>query len=102
MIQTLYLVFLQEGGLLYVEVDPSAGGAENWKLDQVVGVLKEGAVGVIPTDTVQVFLCHLIDTGYYYYYYYFLGTKGNILSYIISPEELVLKFHLLAYTIGKG
>lgn len=35
---------------MYVEVDPS--GADCWKLEPVVELLKEGAVGVIPTDTV--------------------------------------------------
>lgn len=43
----------QEDGLLYVEVDPS--GSDSWKLDPVVALLKEGAVGVIPTDTVYVY-----------------------------------------------
>lgn len=40
----------QVDDLLYVEVDPS--GADSWKLERVVNLLKEGAVGVIPTDTV--------------------------------------------------
>lgn len=43
----------QEDGLLYVEVDPS--GTDSWKLEPVADLLKEGAVGVIPTDTVYVF-----------------------------------------------
>lgn len=47
-----YLWKCQEDGLCYVEVDPS--GEESWKLDPVVKLLKEGAVGVIPTDTVYV------------------------------------------------
>lgn len=34
---------------MYVEADPS--GADSWKLEPVVELLKEGAVGVIPTDT---------------------------------------------------
>ncbi|KAI4387695.1 hypothetical protein MLD38_000108 [Melastoma candidum] len=51
--------FTKEGGLLYVEVYPSAEGAENWKLDPVVEILKEGAVGVIPTDTVYAIVCDL-------------------------------------------
>lgn len=38
--------------MLYIEADPS--GAENWKLEPVIKLLKEGAVGVIPTDTVYV------------------------------------------------
>ncbi|KAK1294543.1 hypothetical protein QJS10_CPA16g00968 [Acorus calamus] len=44
-------------GMLYVEADPS--GAENWKLDQVVELIKDGAVGVIPTDTVYAIVCDL-------------------------------------------
>lgn len=44
------LFLLQEDELLYVEVDPS--GSDSWKLDPVVDLLKQGAVGVIPTDTV--------------------------------------------------
>ncbi|KAJ0113659.1 hypothetical protein Patl1_03032 [Pistacia atlantica] len=42
--------FTKEDRLMYVEVDPS--GADCWKLEPVVELLKEGAVGVIPTDTV--------------------------------------------------
>ncbi|KAK6153164.1 hypothetical protein DH2020_012803 [Rehmannia glutinosa] len=42
--------FTKEDGLLYVEVDPY--GTDSWKLDPIVELLKEGAVGVIPTDTV--------------------------------------------------
>ena len=42
----------QEDELLYVEADPS--GTDSWKLDSVVELLKAGAVGVIPTDTVYV------------------------------------------------
>uniref|UniRef100_A0A7N0V5R8 Threonylcarbamoyl-AMP synthase n=1 Tax=Kalanchoe fedtschenkoi TaxID=63787 RepID=A0A7N0V5R8_KALFE len=42
--------FTKEDGLLYVQVDPS--GADSWKLDPVVELLRQGAVGVIPTDTV--------------------------------------------------
>lgn len=37
---------------MYVEVDPF--GADSWKLDPIVELLNEGAVGVIPTDTVYV------------------------------------------------
>lgn len=48
----LYLGICQEDGLLYLEVDPS--GSDSWKLDPVIQLLKEGAVGVIPTDTVYV------------------------------------------------
>lgn len=49
--------FTKEDGLLYVKVDPS--GADSWKLDPVIELLKEGAVGVIPTDTVYAIVCHL-------------------------------------------
>lgn len=38
--------------MLYVEADPLGG--DSWKLDPVVDLLKEGAVGVIPTDTMYV------------------------------------------------
>lgn len=47
--------FTKEDGLVYVEVDPF--GADAWKLDPVVELLKEGAVGVIPTDTVYAMVC---------------------------------------------
>ncbi|KAF2316397.1 hypothetical protein GH714_041738 [Hevea brasiliensis] len=47
----------KEDGLLYVEADPS--GAGSWKLDPVIQLLKEGAVGVIPTDTLYAIVCHL-------------------------------------------
>ncbi|XP_059452556.1 uncharacterized protein LOC132183173 [Corylus avellana] len=49
--------FTKEGGLLYVEADSS--GADSWKLDPVVDLLKQGAVGVIPTDTVYAIVCDL-------------------------------------------
>ncbi|KAI3463111.1 hypothetical protein Pfo_019774 [Paulownia fortunei] len=49
--------FTKEDGLLYVEVDPF--GADSWKLDPIVELLKEGAVGVIPTDTVYAIVCDL-------------------------------------------
>ncbi|KAM7509788.1 hypothetical protein LguiB_008663 [Lonicera macranthoides] len=41
--------------LLYVEIDPLA--ADSWKLDPVVDLLRQGAVGVIPTDTVYGMVC---------------------------------------------
>ncbi|XP_010550207.1 PREDICTED: uncharacterized protein LOC104821121 [Tarenaya hassleriana] len=47
--------FSKEGGLLCVEVDPS--GADIWKLEPVVELLREGAVGVIPTDTIYAIAC---------------------------------------------
>ncbi|KAA8530100.1 hypothetical protein F0562_004809 [Nyssa sinensis] len=49
--------FTKEDGLLYIEVDPL--GADGWKLDPVVELLKEGAVGVIPTDTVYAIACDM-------------------------------------------
>lgn len=49
--------FTKEDGLFYVEVDPS--GEESWKLDPVVKLLKEGAVGVIPTDSVYAIVCDM-------------------------------------------
>ncbi|KZV47560.1 hypothetical protein F511_32224 [Dorcoceras hygrometricum] len=47
----------QDDGLLYVEVDPS--GSDTWKLDPIIELLKYGAVGVIPTDTVYALVCDL-------------------------------------------
>ncbi|KVI09261.1 DHBP synthase RibB-like alpha/beta domain-containing protein [Cynara cardunculus var. scolymus] len=47
----------KEDGLLYVEVDPN--GEDTWKLDSIVELLKEGAVGVIPTDTVYAMVCDM-------------------------------------------
>ena len=35
--------------MVYVEMDT---GADSWKLEPVIKVIKEGGVGVIPTDTV--------------------------------------------------
>lgn len=51
--------------MLYVEVDPS--GADTWKLDPVVALLKDGAVGVIPTDTVYV------NPVFFFSFYYFIA-----------------------------
>ncbi|KAJ6754469.1 DHBP SYNTHASE RIBB-LIKE ALPHA/BETA DOMAIN-CONTAINING PROTEIN [Salix purpurea] len=47
--------FTKEGGMLYVEVDEL--GADTWKLEPVIELLKQGAVGVIPTDTVYAIVC---------------------------------------------
>eukprot|EP00257_Ricinus_communis_P014338 XP_015571989.1 uncharacterized protein LOC8271448 isoform X1 [Ricinus communis] len=49
--------FTKEDALVYVEAD--ASGADSWKLDPVIELLNEGAVGVIPTDTVYAMVCHL-------------------------------------------
>lgn len=42
---------------VYVSVDSL--GSDVWKLDQVIQLLKDGAVGVIPTDTVYAIVCDL-------------------------------------------
>ncbi|XP_049346341.1 uncharacterized protein LOC125810888 [Solanum verrucosum] len=47
----------KEDGLLYVQVDQF--GSDSWKLDPVVELLKGGAVGVIPTDTLYAIVCDL-------------------------------------------
>ncbi|CAK7328313.1 unnamed protein product [Dovyalis caffra] len=49
--------FTKEDGLLYVEADEL--GADTWKLEPVIELLKRGAVGVIPTDTVYAIVCDL-------------------------------------------
>ncbi|KAE9599550.1 hypothetical protein Lal_00002614 [Lupinus albus] len=49
--------FTKEDGLVYIEVDPS--GSDSWKLEPVINLLKEGAVGVIPTDTLYAIACDL-------------------------------------------
>ncbi|KAL3676143.1 hypothetical protein R1sor_026091 [Riccia sorocarpa] len=43
--------------VVYVEVGPS--GSDDWKLESVVELIKGGAVGVIPTDTVYAIVCDL-------------------------------------------
>ncbi|ANM63646.1 DHBP synthase RibB-like alpha/beta domain-containing protein [Arabidopsis thaliana] len=47
--------FTKEGELVYIEVDPC--GVDSWKLQPVIDLLKQGAVGVIPTDTVYAIAC---------------------------------------------
>eukprot|EP00250_Pteridium_aquilinum_P009422 c18658_g1_i1 orf=147-1097(+) len=42
---------------VYVSVDSL--GSDVWKLDRVIQLLKDGAVGVIPTDTVYAIVCDL-------------------------------------------
>ncbi|XP_010927737.1 uncharacterized protein [Elaeis guineensis] len=42
--------------MVYVEMDT---GADSWKLEPVIKVIKEGGVGVIPTDTVYAMVCDL-------------------------------------------
>lgn len=49
--------FTKEDGLVYIEADPSASDA--WKLEPIVNLLKQGAVGVIPTDTMYAIVCDL-------------------------------------------
>ncbi|KAL0903674.1 hypothetical protein M5K25_028072 [Dendrobium thyrsiflorum] len=43
--------------MVYVEMDPMV--ADTWKLEPVVQLIKDGAVGVIPTDTVYAIVCDL-------------------------------------------
>ncbi|GAV64272.1 Sua5_yciO_yrdC domain-containing protein [Cephalotus follicularis] len=49
--------FTKEEGLVYLEADPS--GSDSWKLQPVIQLLNQGAVGVIPTDTLYAIVCHL-------------------------------------------
>ncbi|XP_068655673.1 uncharacterized protein [Aristolochia californica] len=49
--------FTKGGELLYVKIELLEG--EAWKLEPVVELLKNGAVGVIPTDTVYAIVCDL-------------------------------------------
>jgi len=48
---------------MYVEIDVVERGvaSERWKLDGVAKAIKEGAVGVIPTDTKYAFVCDLTN-----------------------------------------
>lgn len=46
--------FRKGDGVLYLKVDPS--GVDAWRLEPVIELLKHGAVGVIPTDTVYAFV----------------------------------------------
>jgi hypothetical protein len=49
----------QDAEVITVQVDPF--GSDTWRLDQIVDLIKNGGVGVIPTDTVYViaipFMC---------------------------------------------
>lgn len=49
-IRSIFFSYVQAADVLYVEVDPS--GSDTWKLEPVIELIKNGAVGVIPTDTV--------------------------------------------------
>ncbi|KAG6472179.1 hypothetical protein ZIOFF_069636 [Zingiber officinale] len=49
-------LFKKRESMVYVEMDPL--GTETWRLDPVVELIKEGAVGVIPTDTVYAAVPH--------------------------------------------
>ncbi|CAK8532649.1 unnamed protein product [Lathyrus sativus] len=51
--------FNKEGGLVYIEADTS--GSDTWKLEPVVNLLRQGAVGVIPTDTLYAIACDLTN-----------------------------------------
>ncbi|KAL4432820.1 hypothetical protein ABPG77_008146 [Micractinium sp. CCAP 211/92] len=42
---------------LFVQVEPD--GSDSWRLDPVVEALKQGAVGIIPTDSNPAFVCDL-------------------------------------------
>ena len=46
-------------------------GSDTWKLEPVIELLKQGAVGVIPTDTVYV--CCLLDCYIYKHQWKFCG-----------------------------
>ncbi|OAY86084.1 Uncharacterized protein YciO [Ananas comosus] len=50
-------LFKKGEGMVYVKVDPS--GEDTWKLEPIIDLIKEGAVGVIPTDTVYSIVCDL-------------------------------------------
>ena len=43
----------QDSQVELLQVDPS--GADLWRLDAIVELIKNGGVGVIPTDTVYVY-----------------------------------------------
>eukprot|EP00884_Botryococcus_braunii_P002762 jgi/Botrbrau1/12487/Bobra.0169s0034.1 len=45
----------RRGGPLYLEV--AADGSDVWRLQTVINLLKEGAVGIIPTDTYPALVC---------------------------------------------
>ncbi|KAF3327684.1 Telomere recombination [Carex littledalei] len=47
----------KEEDMMYVKMDQS--GDDMWKLDPVIELIKEGAVGVIPTDTVYSIVCDM-------------------------------------------
>ncbi|XP_038984348.1 uncharacterized protein YciO-like [Phoenix dactylifera] len=50
--------FFKDGErMVYVEMDPS--GSDGWKLEPIIKLIKEGGVGVIPTDTVYAVVCDL-------------------------------------------
>ncbi|XP_078176392.1 DHBP synthase RibB-like alpha/beta domain-containing protein [Carex rostrata] len=47
----------KEEDMVFVKMDQS--GDDMWKLDHVIELIKEGAVGVIPTDTVYSIVCDM-------------------------------------------
>ncbi|KAK2413781.1 DHBP synthase RibB alpha/beta domain-containing protein [Trifolium repens] len=51
--------FNKDGSLVYIEADPF--GSDSWKMEPVVNLLKQGAVGVIPTDTLYAIACDLTN-----------------------------------------
>jgi len=53
-------------------------GSDTWKLEPVIELLKQGAVGVIPTDTVYV--CCLLDCYIYKHQWKFCGFLVGFLN----------------------
>ncbi|KAJ1378775.1 YrdC-like domain [Sesbania bispinosa] len=52
-----WIIITRRMVLLYIEADSSA--SDSWRLEPVINLLKEGAVGVIPTDTLYAIACDL-------------------------------------------
>lgn len=74
---------------MYVEVDPS--GADSWKLESVVNLLKEGAVGVIPTDTVYEFVSNLMQFFIpFFIFLIFIWLSNCILSLFLGMHLFVI------------
>lgn len=43
--------------MTFVAVEP--GGSDDWRLDEIADLIRDGAVGIIPTDTKYAFVCDL-------------------------------------------
>ncbi|GFP94045.1 uncharacterized protein ycio [Phtheirospermum japonicum] len=89
--------FTKEDGLLYVEVDPS--GSDAWKLDPIVELLKEGAVGVIPTDTVYAIVCDMRNNDAIERLRRHRAVKGkfqNVLFHMFALADPLIK-HLICF-----